>query len=147
MSWVLMVAAGGLLMALMLVTPPQVDWVLERLAACCFVAANASLTSGVLANWAENTTEWSARMVDQASAAVAGVGIAWIVTAFLAIVWIGAMLPNRWIKWRFSNGLIFAGLPLPFLLPLIPGPLGEFLRLPFDFFGELALQLVSSAVA
>ena len=146
-TWLLMIGVAAGLMALMLATPPAVDWVLERLAACCVVGANAALTSSWLADWSENATEWSARVVDQASVAVAGVALAWIVTAALAGAWIGAMLPNRWVKWRFSNGLILAGFPLPFLLPLIPGAFGDLVRMVFDFFGTLALSAVAAVFA
>ncbi|HEY9411752.1 MAG TPA: hypothetical protein VIP77_19390 [Jiangellaceae bacterium] len=146
-TWVTLAGIGAILMFLMRFTPERVDFVLVRLAGAAFMGAGLIGMSGWIGDVADSVLGWASRATDQAAVVVIGSTVMWVIVALLALLWIGAMLPDSWFQLDPPDWLVITGLVLPSLLVVVPGGLGEFLRSVTTWAGEGMTTLVTSWVS
>lgn len=142
MSWILMTAVGFSLMFAMKFTPDKVDFVLVRLAGGSFIGAGLMGASGWIGSLIDATLGWLVRTINHLSQSAFGTGVAWMVAAGIAALWIGAMLPDKYFKYDPPDWLVIGGLVLPSLVAMVPGRAGSF----FDTVITAAGQALNSGV-
>lgn len=110
--------------ALWLMTRTAKAWLdafLIRFASGCFLAAGFVGADGIIGGWidaATKTTEGAARSVGWT--AILGLAVL-LLAVFLILTW----LPETWFKGQIPDQLSLAGLLLPGLMRITPGPLGN----------------------
>lgn len=147
MSWFLMVAVGVGCLWAMTRTSEKADFVLVRAAGFAFIAAGLIGATGWLGNAIDTFTSWVLNATNSIGAAAFGTAVVWILAAGVGLMWVGAMLPDRWFKFDPPDWLVVGGLVIPALLAAVPGPLGEFLRTVTTWAGEGITTVISNAVA
>ncbi|MET7284202.1 hypothetical protein ABZS29_38570 [Kribbella sp. NPDC005582] len=125
MSWFLMTAFGAAAMFCMRFTPPKVDFILVRVAGFSFVGAGLIGAAGWVGGLINGTLGWLFRFINDLSNSALGTGVAWIVAAAIAGLWIGGMLPDKVFSYDPPDWLVIAGLIVPALVAKVPGKAGS----------------------
>jgi hypothetical protein len=146
MSWILMLAAGIGCMFAMRFTSNRVDFVLRRVAACCFVGAGTIGAVGWLGSAMNTVVGWTVTTTDSLSAGALGTPVAWIAAAGLGFAWVGALVPDQWFHFRFPDWLSYSGLLLPALLASVPGNLGNVLNQIVTWCGTGMVDVIGGLV-
>ena len=148
LSWVLMVAVGfGCTWAMTHTDSKLLDMILIRFAAASWIAAGMIGAVGWLGDWMRSATTWVTRNADHLGHQAIGTSIVWIITAGVALLWVGAMLPDRLFSYDPPDWLLISGLVLPSLLVAVPGHLGVALRGATEWAGHGAQHIVGGWVA
>lgn len=123
-SWILMVAIGFAAMFTMRYTPDWADFVLVRFAGFSFIGAGLIGASGWIGGLINGTLGWLFRTINDLTSSAFGTGVAWILAAAIAFLWIGGMLPDRFFSYDPPDWLVIAGIFVPALAAMIPGKAG-----------------------
>jgi hypothetical protein len=140
MTWVSALFLGVGAMFLMQFTPNWGDAILIRVAALLVAGAGAMGATGWLGdaiNWVLNKL---IDLVNWLSKGALGTPVMWLLALGLGVMWVGALLPHRLFKYNYSDGLVFAGFPLPTLLISVPGQAGDWLRTVVLEGGHMVVQ-------
>lgn len=124
MSWILMVAFGAACMWCMRFTPDWADFILVRVAGFAFVGGGLMGAAGWLGNLVDGTVGWLFRTINTLSSSAFGTGVAWIIAAGLAGLWILGMMPGKVFDWDPPDWLVIAGFFTPALVAMVPGKAG-----------------------
>ncbi|MGH3973470.1 MAG: hypothetical protein ACRDS9_09100 [Pseudonocardiaceae bacterium] len=146
MSWIVMLAAGVGCMFAMRFTSQRIDFVLRRVAACCFAGAGTIGAVGWLGNAIDTVVSWVVTTADTLSSGVLGTPVVWILAAGLGFAWVGALVPDRWFQFRFPDWLSYSGLLLPPLLASVPGNLGNGLDLVVTWCGNGMVDVIGGLI-
>lgn len=125
MSWFLMTAFGFAAMFCMRYTPDWADVILVRVAGFSFVGAGLIGAAGWVGALINGTFGWAFRTINDLSSSAFGTGIAWILAAAIAGLWIGGMLPDKWFSFDPPDLLVITGLFIPSLVAMVPGKAGN----------------------
>jgi hypothetical protein len=136
MSWILMTAFGFFAMWAMKFTPNKVDFILVRVAGFSFVGAGLIGAAGWIGALIDGTLGWAVRGINSLSNGAVGTGIAWILAAAIAALWVGAMLPDQIFSYDPPDWLVIGGLLVPSLVAMVPGRAGEFFNTTITFAGQ-----------
>jgi len=128
MTWISALALGIGAMFLMKFTPDWGDAILIRIAALLVAGAGTMGASGWIGDLFNQLLTWLIDFVNWASQGALGTPVMWILATFLGVLWLGALLPHRFFKLNYFDGLVFAGFPLPTLLISVPGKAGDAMR-------------------
>lgn len=140
MSWILMTAFGFFVMWCMRFTPDKIDFILVRIAGFSFVGAGLVGAAGWIGALIDSTLGWAVRGINTLSHGAFGTGIAWILAAAVAAVWIGGMLPDNAFSYDPPDSLVIGGLLVPSLVAMVPGRAGEAMDTVITFGGHALNQ-------
>jgi hypothetical protein len=123
-SWILMVVFGFAAMFAMQFTPNWADFILVRLAGFSFIGAGMIGASGWVGDIINGTLGALFRAINGVTSNAFGTGVAWILAAAIAFLWIGGMLPDRLFSYDPPDWLVIAGIIVPALVAMVPGKAG-----------------------
>jgi hypothetical protein len=125
MSWILMTAFGFAAMFAMRYTPDWLDFILVRVAGFSFIGAGLIGVAGWIGDLINGTIGWLFRTINDVSSSALGTGIAWIIAAAIAFLWIGGMVPDKLFSYDPPDWLVVSGLIVPSLAAMVPGKAGN----------------------
>jgi hypothetical protein len=128
-SWIATLLLGFGAMQLMKRTPDWLDAILIRAAALLVAGAGAMGLTGWLGGVFTYLLGKLTDFVNWITSGAFGTPLMGILAFFVGVLWVGSFLPERLFRGDYPDWLIFAGLPLPTLLTLVPGKAGDFLEM------------------
>jgi hypothetical protein len=136
MSWILMTAFGFAAMFCMRYTPDWADFILVRVAGFAFIGAGMIGAAGWVGGLIDGTIGWIFRTINDVTGSAFGTGVAWILAAAIAFLWIGGMMPDRVFSYDPPDWLVIAGLFVPALVAMVPGKAGHAANLVITMGGQ-----------